>query len=114
PYAKSTTAEIADHCRAQANDVGRPVIYLGKTKTWGGEALRKEEMAKKIAERDGVTEGVVCLLSAVEPSMSVMVRKRHDTYRLELFRRQRACLHHYLYLIDAEFGFMHVRIQGWM
>ncbi|MGH2846470.1 MAG: hypothetical protein ACRDL0_10740, partial [Thermoleophilaceae bacterium] len=35
PYAKATTAEIADHCRALATDAGRPVIYLGKTKTWG-------------------------------------------------------------------------------
>ena len=25
---------------------------------------------------------------------------------------ERKCLHHYLYLIDPEFGFMHVRIQG--
>jgi hypothetical protein len=31
-----------------------------------------------------------------------------------LFRRERKCLHHYLYLIDDEFGFMHVRIQGWI
>jgi hypothetical protein len=114
PYAKATTAEIADHCRALATRAGRPVIYLGKVKTWGGASQRKEEMAKAIAERDGITEGVVCLISAVEPCMSVMVRKRHDTHRLEIFRRQRACLHHYLYMIDDEFGFMHVRIQGWM
>jgi hypothetical protein len=114
PYAKATTAEIADHCRALATDAGRPVIYLGKVKTWGGAAQRKEEIAKAIAERDGITSGVICLISAVEPCMSVMVRKRHETHRLEIFRRQRACLHHYLYLIDDEFGFMHVRIQGWM
>jgi hypothetical protein len=31
-----------------------------------------------------------------------------------LVRRERKCLHHYLYLIDPEFGFMHVRIQGWI
>jgi hypothetical protein len=31
-----------------------------------------------------------------------------------LFRRERKCLHHYLYLIDDEFGLMHVRIQGWI
>ena len=31
-----------------------------------------------------------------------------------MFRRERKCVHHYLYLIDHEFGFMHVRIQGWI
>jgi hypothetical protein len=46
--------------------------------------------------------------------MSFQVRKRQTSGRLEIFRRERACLHHYLYLIDPEFGFMHIRIQGWL
>ena len=46
--------------------------------------------------------------------MSFQVRKRMATGKLEMFRRERACLHHYLYLIDPEFGFMHIRIQGWI
>jgi hypothetical protein len=28
-------------------------------------------------------------------------------------RRPRKCLHYYLYLIDPEFGWMHVRLQTW-
>jgi hypothetical protein len=74
----------------------------------------KDDLAKSIAERDGVSEGIVCLISAVEPCYSFQVRKRMATDRLEIFRRERACLHHYLYLIDPEFGFMHIRIQGWL
>lgn len=31
---------------------------------------------------------------------------RTKTKRIELFRRERKGLHHYLYLIDAEFGFI--------
>ncbi len=42
------------------------------------------------------------------------MRKSRKTGRLEATRRERKCLHHYLYLIDPEFGFMHVRIQGWI
>jgi hypothetical protein len=34
-------------------------------------------------------------------------------HRLEIVRRRRKCLHFYLYLIDAEFGWMHVRVQSW-
>jgi hypothetical protein len=75
---------------------------------------QKEELARSIAERDGVTEGIVCLISAVEACMSFQVRKSMKTGRIEATRRERKCLHHYLYLIDPEFGFMHVRIQGWI
>ena len=31
-----------------------------------------------------------------------------------MYRRERKCLHHYVYLMDPEFGFMHIRIQGWI
>lgn len=114
PYAKATTAQIADHCRGLATAAGRPVISFDHVKTRGRAAWHKDDMAKAIAERDGITEGIVCLISAVEPCMSFQVRKRMATGRLEMFRRERACLHHYLYLIDPEFGFMHIRIQGWI
>ena len=113
PYAKATTAQIADHCRALATSAGRPVISFDHVKT-RNRTQPKDDLAKSIAERDGVSEGIVCLISAVEPCMSFQVRKRMTTGHLEIFRRERACLHHYLYLIDPEFGFMHIRIQGWL
>ena len=114
PYAKATTARIADHCRGLAAAAGRPVISFDHVRTRGRPSFHKDDLAKSIADRDGVTEGIVCLISAVEPCMSFQVRKRMATGKLEIFRRERACLHHYLYLIDPEFGFMHVRIQGWL
>ena len=36
-----------------------------------------------------------------------------ETKRLEVVRRPRQCLHVYWYLIDPEFGWMHVRLQSW-
>src|SRR3954465_9205363 len=36
-----------------------------------------------------------------------------ETKRLEVVRRPRQCLHFYWYLIDPEFGWMHVRLQSW-
>ena len=61
-----------------------------------------------------MTEGIICLISAVESCYSFQVRVRNSSGRIELFRRERKCLHHYLYLIDPEFGLMHVRMQGWI
>jgi hypothetical protein len=112
-YAKATTEHIANNARKLATDAGRPVISFDHVKT-RNRAQHKDELAKAIAERDGITEGVICLISAVESCFSFQVRKRYESGKLELFRRERKCLHHYLYLIDPEFGFMHVRIQGWI
>src|SRR4051794_38443461 len=64
PYAKATTAKIADAVRSVAEEAGRPVISFDHVKT-RGFAQRKDEMAKKIATDDGITEGIICVISAV-------------------------------------------------
>ena len=112
-YAKATTERIANNARKLVTDAGRPVISFDHVKT-RNRTQHKDELAKSIAERDGITEGIICLISAVETCFSFQVRKRHDSGKLELFRRERKCLHHYLYLIDDEFGFMHIRMQRWI
>ncbi len=108
PWTKATTAMIAEHVRSLATSAGRPVIYADSPRT----DLRKEELARSIAERDGINEGIACLISAIQPCRSFQVSKYAQTGRLQIRSRERKCLHHYLYLI--EFGFMHVCIQGWM
>jgi len=113
PYAKATTARIADTVRGLAEAAGRPVISFDHVKTRNC-SQRKDDLARSIAERDGITEGIICVISAVESCMSFQVRKSFKTKTIEMYRRERKCLHHYLYLIDPEFGFMHVRIQGWI
>ena len=52
---------------------------------------------------------------AVGPGALPLVhgRPNRQTRRLEVVRRPRKCLHYYLYLIDPEFGWMHVRLQTW-
>jgi len=112
-YAQSTTERITANAKALAERAGRPYIYLDHAKT-RSRPRTKEDMARAIAEEDGITEGVVCLISVVEPCWSFQVRASHTTHRLEAARRERKCVHHYVYLIDREFGFMHVRIQAWI
>jgi hypothetical protein len=113
PYAKWTTAKIADTVRRLAEEAGRPVISFDHVKT-RNYSQRKDELAKRIAAEDGITEGVICVISAVETCMSFQVRKSFKTKTIQMYRRERTCLHHDLYLMDPEFGFMHVRIQGWI
>ena len=57
---KSFLLDQAERLKRHALDLctqtGRPYEYLS-------QATRKEELARKIAERDGITEGLVCVLS---------------------------------------------------
>lgn len=54
--------------RSAAQEVGdeaeRPVLYLQSPKA------SKEEIARKIAKRDKIESGTICLLEAVEPCWS--------------------------------------------
>jgi hypothetical protein len=104
------TQRIRDHVASVAAAAGRPVEYLAGASTHRSGSSKE---AREIAERDGVTEGLVCVLSVVEPCRSFTVAPNRQTQRLEVVRRPRKCLHHYLYWIDPAFGWMHVRLQTW-
>jgi hypothetical protein len=85
----------------------RPVRYLSN-----GQAS-KEEMAREIARRDGITSGPVCAFTAVEPCFSWRVAGDRESKKLRLLRGMRQCLFVYHYWIDAVFGFMRARLQTW-
>jgi hypothetical protein len=55
-YAKATTERIANNARKLVTDAGRPVISFDYVKT-RNRTQHKDDLAKSIAERDGVTEG---------------------------------------------------------
>ena len=97
---KKATLKIAD-------EQGRPVVYVNDP------SARKEDMAREIAERDGVKEGLVCVLTAVEPCCSFDIQRNREKKRLELVSRWRKCLHVYHYFQHPQFGLMHMRLQTW-
>lgn len=55
------TKTLKDAVTAAVEKLNRPVVYLQSS------AVRKEDVARKIAERDGVVEGTIALLTCVEP-----------------------------------------------
>lgn len=111
-YVKRTTGEIKAHVQRLATDAGRPYVYLADNHT-KARGRSKEDLAREMAEADGITEGLICVLAAVEPCGSFDIFRNRDTCRLEVVRRRRKCLHFYAYLIDPELGFCHVRLQSW-
>ncbi len=112
PFFVSESKRVKEHVAALAERLGRPFTYLAGAHTHA-RGRSKEDLARAIAERDGVSEGLVCVFSTLEPCTSFAVVGNHAKHRLEAVRRRRMCLHLYLYLIHSEFGWMHVRIQTW-
>jgi len=82
----------------------RPYVYLH-------EKVRKEEMAKEIAQRDHVQEGLICILSVMEPCRTFSFQTEKGKPFVASARRK--CLFLYFYFNHRDFGLMHVRLQTW-
>ena len=94
---------LRQHARQLAQRQGRPFLYFA-------ERVRKDEMAREIAERSGITEGLVCVLSTLEPCWTFALRWDDASY---VRPARRKCLFLYFYFIDRELGLIHVKLQTW-
>ncbi len=112
-YAPKVSAEVKAHVTGLAEQAGRPYVYLERTMTRRRGGQTKEDLAREIAKRDDVKEGLVCVLGAVEPCRSFGVGRNPKTQRLGAAFKWRKCLHYYAYWLDREFGWMHVGLQSW-
>jgi hypothetical protein len=65
----------------------------------------------RIAERDGIDEGLVCVFSALEPCRTFSLRFTSGQPYVQTAKRK--CLHLYYYFIDRDLGLLHVRVQTW-
>ena len=106
-HAEALTWQLKEASEELARRTNRPIRYLPSS------ASSKEDIARKIARADGITEGLICILTAVEPCLSYEIVRDRDSKRLELAPRHRKCLHLYRYHMHPTFGFMHARIQTW-
>ena len=106
-YAKGVTAQIRRRTELDARAAGRPVIYLSSSQT------SKEELARSISQRDGIHEGLICVITCVEPCYYHHVGPNREQRRLELRYQPGKCLHHYHYLQDPQLGQVSVRLQTW-
>lgn len=101
------TGQIKAATEQIAQKAGRPMKYLSSS------AVRKEEMALQIAQKDGIKEGLIGVLSCVEPCRTYKVGGDRQTKHLELQLDWGKCLHYYFYHQHPQFGLMHLRLQTW-
>jgi hypothetical protein len=106
-YAMGLTDTIKQATQRLAERQARPVEYLASS------SIRKEDYAKDIAQRDGISSGLVCVLSAVEPCITFTVGPNRQAKKLEVRRQEGKCLHQYFYLMDSQLGWLNVRLQTW-
>jgi hypothetical protein len=103
-FVSSSSDRLKNHAKALAERNGRSYRHLQRP-------ARKEDLARQIAERDEITEGLVCVLTAVESCQSFAVVPGKG--RPQIVNAGRKCLCVYYYFLDRELGFLHVRIQTW-
>jgi hypothetical protein len=106
-HVEQVSEKLKEASQRKARQLGRPVEYLTSSQ------VSKEEIARKIVDKEGIHDGLVCVLSCVEPCQTFDIHRNREARKLELVGRQRKCVFIYHYWIDPKFGFMSARIQTW-
>jgi hypothetical protein len=78
-----------------------PIVFLRSP------TVNKDQLARRLAAERGIESGLVCAISALEPSPTFEHRRTH------IIRRERPCHVLYHYQIHPRLGWMHTRIQTW-
>jgi len=95
-------------CLEEAERRQRPIRYLQSS------GVKKDDLAGQILRENPVSEGLVCVLTCLEPCDTYRIRGNHRSKRLELRQERTKCLHVYKYWLDREFGLMGARLQTWL
>jgi hypothetical protein len=95
---------VKQHGIDLAKKDGRPFQYVQ-------EKTRKDDVAKEIAARDKIEEGLIVVFSVLEPCRTFSFRFEKGKPFVQSARRK--CLFLYFYFMDRDFGLIHVRLQTW-
>ena len=106
-YVLEVTARIKEASLAVARRSGRPIEYLASSQ------ICKEDLAREMAARDHLAEGLICVLSCVEPCQTFEIHRHRELKRLQIRPHRSKCLHLYHYFFHPQFGFMSARLQTW-
>ena len=106
-FAGNITAEVRRAAEEGAIQRGRPVEYLHNS------VMDKEAWARQVAKRDGIQQGLIGVLKAVECCWSYEVGPNRAKKKLELRGKPSKCLHYYHYFMDPKVGLTYVRLQTW-
>jgi hypothetical protein len=104
-YSKAQGQTIADSIENWAKKLNRPSIYVKSSRE------RKDDIVRQVLADHPTKSGLVCVIRAVESCYGFRLCYGKD--RPLLKNAMRKCLCYYAYILDNEFGLLHVRIQTW-
>jgi hypothetical protein len=105
-FAQETTLDLCRAIESRGKDLGL-YRYLNNAQE------SKEEIALRLAEEQGRSEGLIAVLGCVEPCQVVQVRGDRQTKRLVPRIERGKCLHYYHYYLDKDVGLRYTRLQTW-
>jgi hypothetical protein len=107
-FSLGLTESLKQSVETVAAAAGQSVRYLASSR------LSKEDLVRELLRREGLSDGLVCVLSCVEPCQSYSIQRDAKTKHIDPVPALRKCLHWYLYFLDPALGLCHVRIQSWL
>lgn len=104
-FAPAIADRLVDHAKAMAAQAGRLYEFHPKRQ-------EKEELARQIAGREQITEGLVCVFSCLETCRTFRLQfaAGRPLLRLDL----RRCTVLYYFFMDKECGLIHVKLHTWL
>ena len=106
-FVLATSERVKAASLADAREHGRPIRPVFSSLT------SKEDFARSLLAENPVDEGLICVLTSLEPCMSFEYHLSQDHKERGLKLRPRKCQHLYKYFIHPRFGFMSARLQTW-
>lgn len=106
-YMKRQQYLFRTHINQIARDEDVEIHYVNKSKK------SKDEIAKRDFQKMPNKKGLISIISSLETSRSFSLRGNKALKELEVVSENRQHLHYYLFYNDAEFGWMHFKIQSW-
>src|ERR1700756_3989086 len=100
-HALELTAQIRQATEKIAADAARPLLYLSSS------SQDKEALARQLAARDGISQGLIAIFSCVEPCWTYAIHRNRATRHIDLQGGIRKCLHYYHYFLDPQRGLLH-------
>jgi hypothetical protein len=106
-HVQAVTRQVVQASLATAERLGRPLVYLNSSQ------VSKEDEARRLAQAQGLREGLIGVLQSVEPCWSFAVVGKKATGRLEVVGQPRRCSFLYHYSLHPQLGLLYVRLQTW-
>jgi len=101
-YVRQASDRVIAHAQSIAATARRPSILQRRVERG------QDDLARQIAKRDGITQGLIGVLATVELATCCAL-----TGGGRIVPRTRQCLHLYFSVIDRALGCMPIRLQTW-